>query len=35
LLGAVWIILVVGLKIIDIQSMLALIAKKESPEKIQ
>ncbi|MFA9210727.1 MAG: oligosaccharide flippase family protein [Moraxellaceae bacterium] len=35
LLGAVWIILVFGLKIIDIQSMLVLIAKKDSPEKIQ
>jgi hypothetical protein len=35
LLGAVWIILVFGLKIIDIQSMLVLITKKDSPEKIQ
>jgi O-antigen/teichoic acid export membrane protein len=34
MLGTVWLILVFGLKIIDIRSMLALISKKDSSEKI-
>ena len=33
LLGAVWVLLVFGLKIIDIKSMLTLLTKTASPEK--